>query len=135
MPGLFPIGNIISNIWNLKAASEVLKSDQNADGKLNKEEYQASALVQGDGYFSELARDYEFAVVDEIKVADGQVTMGELSEFYRSMDSDKNAQHSKEEFAGRLNQSSWSTRFWHPIASFSNAMSHYTNLVSKSISE
>lgn len=102
MPGLLSIRDMVSNIWGLKAASEVLKADQNADGKLNAEEYKAVSLVKGDGYFASLARDYEFAVVDEIKIP----TMGELSEFYHSMDTNTNAQHSQQEFANRLNQES-----------------------------
>lgn len=121
----------VDSMWNLQAAIKVLTHDQNNDGKLNAQEYKAASLVQGDGYFASAARNYEFAVVDEVKLADGQVTMTELASFYQSMDSNKNGQHSREEFEGRINQSSWRTRFYHPIATFSNAISHYTRLFSQ----
>ena len=118
-----------SQIWDLQAAVNLLQSDSNYDGTLNPDEYKQISLVQGDGFFSTRARDYEFAVVDEIKFADGQVSMGELASFYQQMDSDKNGRHSQPEFETRLNRSNWLTRLRHPIASFSHLISEYTNLV------
>lgn len=117
-------------LWTLRAMSEVVKSDRNGDGQLNRGEYNNASLVKGDGYFAGMARDFEFAVVDEIKVADNQISTSELAEYYTSMDRNQNASHSTDEFSARLNQASWRTRIFHPIASFSNVISHYTHLVS-----
>ena len=117
-------------LWNLRAMSQVIQNDRNGDGKLNRAEYNDVSLVKGDGYFAGVARDFEFAVVDEIKLSDNQVSAGELAQYYQSMDLNKNGEHSKEEFSARLNQASWRTRFYHPIAAFTNVVSHYTNLVS-----
>lgn len=129
MPNLKPLSQAVNQMWDLQATLNVLRSDKNADGKLNAEEYKKIAMVQGDGFIASRARDYEFAVVDEIKLADGQVTMSVLAEFYRSTDADKNGSHTGPEVENRLNQSSWSTRVRHPIATFSNLFSQYVRSV------
>lgn len=124
----------VNQSWDLQAVINVLQADKNADGRLNAEEYNKVALVKGDGYLSTMARNYEFAVVDEVKLADGQVTISELSSFYQTMDSDKNGKHSQNEFESRLNQSSWLTRLRNPIASFTHIFSQYTGLLRSSLS-
>lgn len=130
LPNLNPV---VDRIWELRATRDVLSADKNADYKLNAEEYETIGKVQGDGLFLSLARNYEFAVVDEIQLSDGQVSIGELSSFYKSMDKNKDVEHTQEEFATRLNESSWSTRFRHPVASFSQSISYYTSLASKTL--
>ncbi len=127
------LGPVVDRMWELRATRDVLTADKNADYKLDKEEYKAVSQIKGDGLFINMARDYEFAVVDEISVADGKVGIGELASFYKSMDKDKDTSHTQEEFATRLNESSWSTRFKHPVASFSQSISYYTGLASKTI--
>lgn len=124
-----PQAMAVDNLWNLQAALNVLKADTNGDGSLNADEYKSISLVQGDSYFASNARDYEFAAVDEVKFSDGKVTMGELAGFYQQMDTDKSGSHSQAEFEARLNQTSWLTKLRNPVASFSQAISHYTNLV------
>lgn len=123
----------LGQLWGLQATMRVLSADKNFDGKLDGEEYKKVALVQGDGYFATRARDYEFAVVDEIKLVDGGVSMSELAEFYQSMDSDSNGSHSDAEFENRMNQSNWITRIRNPIASFTHLMSPYTRLIKSSL--
>lgn len=124
-----PQAMAVDNLWNLQAALNIFKADTNGDGKLNKEEYQSISLVQGDSYFASAARDYEFAVVDEIKFSDGQITMDELATFYQQMDTNKNGAHSQSEFQNRLSESSFMTKMRNPTAAFSQALSRYTNLV------
>lgn len=123
----------VSQLWGLQAAISVLRADKDYDGKLDQAEYQQVALVQGDAFLASRARDYEFAVVDEIKLVDGYVSMGELAEFYRGMDSDHSGSHSTPEFEARLNQSSWITRLRHPVASFTHLISPYANLLKSSL--
>lgn len=129
MPNLKPLSHAVNQMWDLQATMNVLRSDKNFDGKLNPEEYKKVALVQGDGFFASRARDYEFAVVDEIKLPDGQVSITELASFYQSLDADKNGSHSAPEVENRLNQSTWLTRVKHPIASFSNLIGQYARSV------
>lgn len=127
------LGPVVDRIWDLRATRDVLSADKNADYQLNQEEYQSVSQIKGDGLFLDLAKNYEFAVVDEIKLSDGQISISELSSFYKSMDKNADTEHSREEFATRLNESSWSTRLRHPVASFSQSISYYTGLASRSI--
>lgn len=127
------LGPVVDHIWDLRATRDVLRADQNGDYQLNPEEYKSVSQIKGDGLFLSLAKNYEFAVVDEIKLSDGQIGIGELASFYKTMDKNTDSEHSQEEFATRLNESSWNTRLRHPVASFSQSISYYTGLASRSI--
>ena len=129
------LGSAVDHLWDLRATRDVLRADQNADYQLDAEEYKSVSQIKGDGLFLSLAKDYAFAVVDEIQLSNGRISISELSSFYKSMDKNGDAVHSQEEFATRLNESSWSTRFRHPVASFSQSISYYTGLASRSISK
>lgn len=127
------LSTAVDRIWDLRATRDVLKADKNADYALDRQEYEAIGQIEGDGMFLSLAKDYEFAVVDEIELANGKVTIKELSSFYKTMDKNKDTEHTREEFATRLNESSWSTRLRHPVASFSQSISYYTGLASRTL--
>lgn len=104
--------------WEIQARAEVIAADKDGNGKLNDEEFRSLSFYPEDNFIANHARSFEFGAIDELKVADGQISGSELANYYKAVDGDKNGKLNEDDLPSIdrfMSKSSGLHQIFHPL--------------------
>lgn len=121
--------------YELKATKDVLSADKDRNGKLNVEEYKALSAFNTDSFLDSHARGFEFAVIDELDQADGQIGIRELARFYKKADANNDGDITPAEYNTVMHKSAVATKVRFPLAAAATSLSHWGHQFSEWVSK